>query len=70
MIQSYFKYLFVNSVCEIIKYRHLFTKWPVFGNTEIQYLPESTGIQYQLPKSNYIIKFTMICVNLDIYTVK
>ena len=30
----------------------------------------STGIQYQLPKSNYFIKFTMICVNLDIYTVK
>ena len=42
----------------------------VFWNTEIQYLPESTEIQYLLLKSNYIIKFTMICVNLDIYTVK
>ena len=33
-------------------------------------ISESAKIQYLLPKSNYIIKFTMICVNFDIYTVK
>ena len=32
-------------------------------------ISESTEVQYLLPKSKYIIKFTMICVNLDIYTV-